>query len=78
MFCPFLMSSLARITSEVMGKYVQYALELRTQIIMTEDHQQMNSDDEVIYIDATENKIFHINDSELILKVKGVSKSGIH
>ena len=51
---------------------------LGTQIIMTEDHQQMNSNDEVISIDAAEHKIFHINDSGLILKVKGVSKSGIH
>ena len=54
---------------------------LGTQIIITEDlaedHQQTNSNDEVIFIDAAENKIFHINDSGRILKVKAVNKIGI-
>ena len=41
---------------------------------MTEDHEQTNSNDQVISIDAPENKIFHINDSRQALKVKGSSQ----
>ena len=45
---------------------------------LAEDHQQTNSNDEVIsMIDAAEIIIFHINDSGQISKVKGVSKSAI-